>query len=74
MEWKPIETARVAAFDRDTWYMPHSERLLLWDGYPRIGGYHYTRTGKGNWKVDDGRVIHPTHWMPLPGAPTKETR
>jgi len=68
-EWQPIETAPIEAFKKDDWFMAHSESLLLWDGWPRIGTYNFTKNGKGRWKTDDGRVCNPSWWMPLPSPP-----
>lgn len=28
----------------------------------------------GYWSDQDGLALHPTHWMPLPGAPSEEAR
>ena len=69
-EWQPIETAPIRPFDADKWYMTASERLLLWCKLgPVIGSYSYTRRGIGRWRDDHGKIV-PTHWMPLPEAPS----
>ena len=71
MDWKAIETAPIEPFNKEKWFMSHTPSLLLWNGYYcEIGTYGYTQRGKGRWLVD-GRVFHPTHWMPLPDAPTR---
>lgn len=72
MEWQPIETCPIKPFDQEKWYMAHSERVLLFAGYPVIGQYGFTEKGKGRWKDHYGN-IKPTHWMPLP-APPKEQK
>jgi hypothetical protein len=66
-EWQPIETAPFFAFNKETWYK-NGPRYLLFAGYEVIGSYGYTEKGKGRWQAD-GRIINPTHWMPLPERP-----
>src|SRR5882757_2231129 len=68
-EWQPIETASIRQFDKDNWYIRHSDYLLLWNGGGiLIGAYAYTKLGKGKWE-SNGRICCPTHWMPLPAPP-----
>jgi hypothetical protein len=68
-EWQPIETAPIKPFDKDGWYMKHSDYLLLWNGgFILIGSYAYTQHGNGKWEAN-GRICRPTHWMPLPEPP-----
>ena len=60
MTWQPIATA------------PKDGRtLLLWS---RNGGYvigQWFETGRDGWWVAHAMQITPTHWMPLPAAPTE---
>jgi hypothetical protein len=70
-EWQPIETATIKPFDKDNWYMPHSENVLLWRSHACIGQYGYTKQGKGRWR-SGGFTVEPTHWMPLPDPPISE--
>jgi hypothetical protein len=53
--WQPIETA------------PKNQRVLVWDGQDVIGA---TFGGVRWWSADDETRISPTHWRPLPEAPT----
>lgn len=67
--WEPIEGAPLKPFDKDQWYMKHSDYLLLWSGGSiRIGAYAFTKHGKGKWE-SGGRRCYPTHWMSLPEPP-----
>jgi hypothetical protein len=69
MEWQPIETAPIETFNKERWFMAHSEPLLLWlGGYITLGSYHYTERGKGRWQNHLGNC-KPSHWMPLPPPP-----
>lgn len=65
--WQPIETVPEFPFVKETWYRS-GPSYLLWTHYPVIGCYGYTQRGKGRWQAY-GRIIEPTHWMPLPDAP-----
>lgn len=69
MDWQPIETAPIQAFNQEKWFVS-GESLLLWTNYAVIGNYGYTERGKGRWQAY-GRIINPTHWMPLPAAPAE---
>jgi len=68
MEWQLIETCPIKPFDKDKWFMPHSERVLVFDRYPLVAAYNFTKRGKGKWVSGMGSV-KPTHWMPLPSPP-----
>lgn len=65
MTWRPIKTYPLPAFVVESWYMP-GRSVLLWEGFPFIGNYSYTKLGKGRWKTHYQRSVNPTHWMPLP--------
>ncbi len=67
-EWRTIESAPIKPFDKENWYMPHSESLLLFSGFAMTGSYGYTKQGKGRWRCN-GFTRQPTHWMPLPPPP-----
>jgi len=68
-DWQPIETCPIKPFNRETWYVAASDRVLLWNGHCCvIGRYGYTQKGNGRWRDWNG-AVHPTHWMPLPGDP-----
>jgi hypothetical protein len=67
--WQTIDTAPIKPFDKEAWFMRHSERVLVLDGYEKIATYGFTKHGKGRWIDDTNRVITPTHWMPLPASP-----
>lgn len=72
MMWKPIETAPVRPFDGEG-LGKFSDDVLLWcDGRVHVGYYTYTPRGKAMWKrsVSPLTLGQPTHWMPLPDAPT----
>lgn len=63
MEWQPIETA------------PGSDVLVLlwWAGTVEIAPARYD-DGTIVWAYDEwansaGKVVSPTHWMPLPNPP-----
>ena len=65
MEWQPIETA------------PEGEVVLVWDAdaeefFPAEFLSQVTGWGNpGEWMDWHGmRLLHPTHWMPLPDPPT----
>lgn len=66
-DWQPIETAPIQPFVKEKWFVS-GPSILLWKHYPIIGEYGYTQQGKGRW-LAYGRVVEPTHWMPLPEAP-----
>ena len=64
MEWQPIETA------------PKDEsEVLLWDDGVELGRWYENPHpwNSGNWWIQGGQVTatNPTHWMPLPTAPTR---
>lgn len=69
--WRPIETAPIQPFNKDRWYMAHSDYLLVWNGSScQIASYHYTKNGKGKWHIN-GRIAEVViYWMPLPKGPT----
>lgn len=69
MDWMPIETAPIPMFDKENWFVS-GPSVLLFKNYPVIGSYGYTERGKGRWRTY-GRIIEPTHWMPLPPPPLK---
>jgi hypothetical protein len=51
------------------------KNILIYDGFISVGywldGAH--SWNDGNWWVEGGQItVDPTHWMPLPAAPTKE--
>ena len=73
MEWQPIETVPEFKFDKGQWYLGGPRYLLWTGGYCVIGAYGYTERGKGRWQAY-GRVIEPTHWMPLPTAPAPTSK
>lgn len=67
--WQDIETApkegAVLAIRRGVWAIP---MILIWLDGPGLG--------EPAWRQFDGdsqRSFTPTHWMPLPSAPAKET-
>lgn len=68
MNWQPIETYPIPAYDADNWYRSAPPTLLFTGGVV-IGWYSYTQRGKGRWQAFGG-IVHPTHWMPLPDPPT----
>ena len=70
MKWLPIETCPIKPFDKDRWFLPHSDDVLLYDGFSVIGRYEFTEKGNGRWRFWNG-IICPTHWMPLPPPPEK---
>ena len=66
-QWRPIETA------------PKDKPLLLWNpsyGYPVVGhilaGDLWGTFTPGVPMLFQKHIEAPTHWMPLPSAPTKE--
>jgi hypothetical protein len=70
MNWQPIETAPLPAFDKDNWFMG-GLRVLVWrPEFAEIARYSYTERGKGRWQNDTGQVVCPSHWMPLPPKPS----
>ncbi len=72
-QWQPIETAPIKDFDKEKWFLSHSPQLFLSNGTGvYIGSYSYTSKGRGRWIHVCGYVCQPTHWQPLPPAPTKE--
>jgi hypothetical protein len=74
MNWQPIETAPIKPFDKEQWFMRHSERVLLFCSYPVLGTYGFTKRGKSRWTDDGNRIVNPTHWMPLPPPPTSGSK
>lgn len=70
MKWLPIETCPIKPFDKDRWFLPHSDNVLLYAGFSVIGSYSFTEKGKGRWRSWNG-AISPTHWMLLPPPPEK---
>lgn len=71
-EWQPIETAPAYPFVKERWYVDGPRYLLSTGSSVFIGQYGYTERGKGRWQDHYGRVCQPTHWMPLPAAPTAQ--
>ena len=71
-EWQPIETAPVYPFVKERWYVDGPRYLLSTGSSVFIGQYGYTERGKGRWQDHYGRICQPTHWMPLPAAPTAQ--
>lgn len=65
-EWQPIETA--PPFDPNR----NGDSVLVWvkAEYAEIG--HRSRFS-GAWYSRAGRLINPTHWMPLPMPPKDRT-
>jgi hypothetical protein len=68
--WRPIETAPPFAFVPEKWFIDGPRYLLAERSRVFIGHYGYTQRGKGRWQDFVGRNVEPTHWMPLPAAPT----
>lgn len=66
-DWRPIETAPIPEFNRETWYQS-TPNMLVWARYCEIAAFAYTKAGKGRWRSRGGN-IEPTHWMPLPEKP-----
>ena len=71
-EWQPIETAPAYPFVKERWYVDGPRYLLSTGSSVFIGQYGYTERGKGRWQDHYGRICQPTHWMPLPAAPTAQ--
>lgn len=72
MEWMPIESAPIKAFEPENWFMANSPRVLIYPG-PHIAYYGYTKKGGGRWRSYRGNEIA-THWMPLPPPPEMPTK
>ena len=70
--WQPIETAPAYPFVKERWYVDGPRYLLSTGSSVFIGQYGYTERGKGRWQDHYGRICQPTHWMPLPAAPTAQ--
>ena len=74
-EWKPIETAPkdgtpVLAGRGGTypWGIPH---ILAWLDGPKVkAGAGWYRVDGAHWNT---RTLRPTHWMPLPSPPQKDS-
>lgn len=71
-DWQPIDTAPKDGTD-----------VLLFNGHPRVGSWfdsweydswHPEAKETGGWIMYGGRVIHPTHWQPLPEPPLKTSK
>ena len=62
MKWKPIETAPKDGTHTLGFWKPIGG---LWYG----DDYGVTYFDSGVWWVEDGEVVEPTHWMPLPDPP-----
>ena len=60
--WQPIETA-----PKDGTHIILSCKFLPNDWRIKIGGWRFD---KNNWQLFGGSWT-PTHWMPLPAAPTE---
>jgi hypothetical protein len=64
-EWQPIETAPKDG----------TEVLLFYETDMAVGLFHFRRK---LWvlgypiEIEDGDIIFPTHWMPLPEPPAQE--
>ena len=71
-EWQPIETAPAYPFVKERWFVDGPRYLLSTGSSVFIGQYGYTERGKGRWQDYYGRICQPTHWMPLPAAPTAQ--
>lgn len=69
--WQPIETVPPYPFVQKDWFIS-GPRYLLWQYFAFTGSYGYTERGKGRWIDPNGRIVNPTHWMPLPDAPLPE--
>ena len=66
MEWKPIETA-----PKDKSVMLFTPYGLIYCGKLRYGNLGEPSQDTYAWRCDSsGRFANPTHWMPLPTAPT----
>ena len=74
-QWRPIETApkdcvREAGFNR------YGKPVLVWSPQyktpMRARWWRRTDSEASNFLVDGGWAVLPTHWMPLPAAPTQE--
>jgi hypothetical protein len=69
MGWQPIETA-----PKDVWVLV----FCPWLSEARIGKFNTQRPGHYGWRVMHSTYkgaaplysAQPTHWMPLPAAPT----
>ena len=74
MKWQPIETAKIKQFDKEHWYMAHSDKMLVFvSGSVAIGHYGFTSKGRGRWLSGVSIINKPTHWMPLPPPPSPDT-
>ena len=80
MEWQPIETAPTKYGQRIIAYpVSHKKEInpvgvaKRLSGPDFISGYLMGANEKTEfvWKNDAGRIIPPTHWMPLPEPPKK---
>lgn len=58
MKWQPIETA------------PDDIDVLVWCADRERGYIGYQSWGIVQMRDTDDTVLRPTHWMPLPTAPT----
>jgi hypothetical protein len=67
-EWQPIETAPkdgthfLASVDGDV-------RVVAWGKTSHVPLYGFCLADQG---VEDFDICEPTHWMPLPTAPTTQ--
>lgn len=65
MEWQPIETA--PRFKEKA----YKNAFLGWDGYDIEKTWEgWEENGKPVYVYADWSMWNPTHWMPLPAAPT----
>lgn len=59
--WQPIETAVECGNERLVW-VPFTGNEAY--GYPSIAFI-----GIGGWTDEDGGIVHPSHWLPIPPNP-----
>lgn len=60
VEWQPIETAPKTGKE---------VIVLIRPKVIRLGWYFQPSSHTGGWCDENGRRIHPKHWMPLPAPP-----
>ncbi len=52
-QWRPMSEAPMDGTEVLAWW--HVADVAIYDG--------------SNWLGSEGRVVYPTHWLPLPAAP-----